>query len=159
MKLTSPKAPKYSLMASSVASGFNPPTKIFLAGSFFMAIAFLGSMGRPSSLCSFCSSTCRRVIIIIERYTQSMLYKNNERVCERRLKSFDFSPGCFSLNDVLPEAGVNPPNPIEKHVVFIQLPKLQTQQPEASCLLGLEHMCNKTNLKIHDISETFFMSC
>lgn len=46
-------------MVSSVASGFNPPTKIFLTGSFFMAIAFLGSMGRPSSLCSFCSSTCR----------------------------------------------------------------------------------------------------
>lgn len=56
---TSPKAPKYSLMASSVASGFRPPTKIFLAGSFFIAIALLGSIWRPSSLCSFCSSTCR----------------------------------------------------------------------------------------------------
>lgn len=57
---TSPKAPKYSLIASSVASGFNPPTKIFLAGSFFIAIALLGSIWRPSSLCSFCSSTYRK---------------------------------------------------------------------------------------------------
>lgn len=63
--LTSPNAPKYSLMVSSVASGFNPPTKIFLTGSFFMAIALLGSIKRPSSLCSFCCSTwgLRQVII------------------------------------------------------------------------------------------------
>lgn len=58
VKLTSPNAPKYSLMVSSLASGFNPPTKIFLTGSFFMAIALLGSIKRPSSLCSFCCSTC-----------------------------------------------------------------------------------------------------
>lgn len=48
-------------MLSSVASGINPPTKIFLTGSFFMAIALLGSIKRPSSLCSFCSSTCGQV--------------------------------------------------------------------------------------------------
>lgn len=56
--LTSPNSPKYSLIFSSVASGFRPPTKIFFTGSFFMAMAFLGSMTRPSSLCSFWSRTC-----------------------------------------------------------------------------------------------------
>lgn len=53
---TSPNVSKYSLIVSSVASGFRPPTKIF-TGSFFIAIAFLGSIERPSSLCSFCSRT------------------------------------------------------------------------------------------------------
>lgn len=41
-----------------VGSGLRPPTKIFFTGSFFMAMAFLGSMTRPSSLCSFWSRTC-----------------------------------------------------------------------------------------------------
>ncbi len=60
LKLTSPKAPKYSRIFSSVVSGLRPPTKIFLAGSFFMAMALLGSICRPSSLCSFCSSTFQK---------------------------------------------------------------------------------------------------
>lgn len=54
---TSPKVPKYSWITSFEVSGLRPPTKIFLTGSFFMAMAFLGSMTRPSSLCSFCSKT------------------------------------------------------------------------------------------------------
>lgn len=57
VKLTSPKAPKYSRTFSSVVSGLRPPTKIFLTSSFFIAMALLGSICRPSSLCSFCSST------------------------------------------------------------------------------------------------------
>lgn len=56
-QLTSPKVPKYSWMTSFEVSGLRPPTKIFLTGSFFMAMAFLGSICRPSNLCSFCSRT------------------------------------------------------------------------------------------------------
>lgn len=55
--LTSPKVPKYSSMTSFEVSGLRPPTKIFLTGSFLMAIALFGSICRPSSLCSFCSRT------------------------------------------------------------------------------------------------------
>lgn len=55
---TSPKAPKYSLTFSSGVSGERPPTKIFFTGSFpFMALAFLGSITFPLSLCSFCEAT------------------------------------------------------------------------------------------------------
>lgn len=54
----SPKAPKYSLICSSEVSGLNPPTKTFLGGSFpFKALALLGSINLPSSLCSFSSKT------------------------------------------------------------------------------------------------------
>lgn len=57
--LTSPKAPKYSLISSSGVSGLRPPTNTFLGGSFpFMALALLGSISFPSSLCSFSSNTC-----------------------------------------------------------------------------------------------------
>lgn len=56
--LTSPKAPKYSRIFSSVVSGLRPPTNIFLTGSFFIAIAFLGSICLPSNRCSFCCNTC-----------------------------------------------------------------------------------------------------
>lgn len=56
---TSPKVPKYSWMTSFEVSGFRPPTKIFLTGSFFMAMAFLGSITLPSNLCSFCSRTLK----------------------------------------------------------------------------------------------------
>lgn len=54
----SPKAPKYSLICSSEVSGLNPPTKTFFGGSFpFKALALLGSINLPSSLCSFNSKT------------------------------------------------------------------------------------------------------
>lgn len=56
-EITSPKVPKYSWMTSFEVSGLRPPTKIFLTGSFFMAMAFFGSITLPSSLCSFCSRT------------------------------------------------------------------------------------------------------
>lgn len=56
-KCTSPKVPKYSSMTSFEVSGLSPPTKIFFTGSFFIAMAFLGSICLPSSLCSFCSRT------------------------------------------------------------------------------------------------------
>jgi len=56
---TSPKEPKYSLTFSSGVSGERPPTKIFFTGSLlFMALAFLGSMTFPLSLCSLCVTTC-----------------------------------------------------------------------------------------------------
>lgn len=58
LRFTSPKAPKYSLTFSSGVSGERPPTKIFFTGSLpFIALAFLGSMTLPLSLCSFCVAT------------------------------------------------------------------------------------------------------
>lgn len=55
---TSPKASKYSLIFSSGVSGERPPTNIFFTGSLdFMALALLGSITFPLSLCSFCVIT------------------------------------------------------------------------------------------------------
>lgn len=62
---TSPKAPKYSSITSLAVSGLRPPTKIFLTGSFFIAMAFLGSICRPSNRCSFCSRTYAKKIHLL----------------------------------------------------------------------------------------------
>ena len=67
----SPKAPKYSLICSSKVSGLNLPTKTFFGGSFpFEALAGLGSINLPSSLCSFSSKTYKTDLCDLTTYNQ-----------------------------------------------------------------------------------------
>ncbi len=79
---------KYSRILSSVVSGFSPPTKIFFMGSFFIAIAFFGSICRPSSLCSFCAKTC------VKRNNDSAFHRRITRLqVSRSTKAYLFYTG------------------------------------------------------------------